>query len=60
MTTTYIIEAGDLIMGEYQGETPEQALDAYARDGGYADYAILVATVGGEAIARKKDDEATL
>lgn len=55
---TYTIEAGDLIMGDYEGESPEQALDAYARDAGYASYDKLVAEVGGTATATELADAA--
>jgi hypothetical protein len=34
-------------MGEYRGEDEEAALDAYARDAGYADFADLLENVPG-------------
>lgn len=45
---TYRIENTNsgLILGEYQGETKEQALDAMARDAGYKDYADFRTQVG--------------
>ncbi|MDN5938992.1 MAG: hypothetical protein L0H83_10060 [Salinisphaera sp.] len=52
--TTYIIEAGDLIMGEYEGDSPGKALDAYAQDAGYTSYQALVEQVGGNATATEK------
>lgn len=38
---TYRIEntISGVVLGEYAGDTPEQALDAMARDAGYSDYA---------------------
>ena len=43
---TYQIRTNDLDMdfGTYQGETPEAALDAMARDVGYTSYAEACAT----------------
>lgn len=35
-----------VIIGTYEGETPEQALDAMAQDQGYADYAELLIVTG--------------
>lgn len=37
-----------LVLGVYEGETREQALDAMARDAGYADYASVPAEAGSE------------
>ena len=41
MTKTYRIEntRSGIILGDYEAETKEAALDAMARDAGYADYA---------------------
>lgn len=45
--STYTIEANGTPMGEYTGETATDALNAYARDAGYADYAAAVEATGG-------------
>lgn len=46
--TTYRIESeAGVVLGDYDGADEAEALDAYARDAGYADYAEVQATVGG-------------
>ena len=45
--TTYEITANDVLMGEYKGINAEAALDAYARDAGYDDFAGLLEAVPG-------------
>ena len=45
--TTYEITANDVLMGEYKGATEGAALDSYARDAGYEDFADLLANVPG-------------
>ena len=52
------ISANDSDMGEYRADSAEQALDAYAIDAGYKDYADVVAQVGDGATARRIDIEA--
>lgn len=52
------ISANDSNMGEYSGETAGQALDAYARDAGYTDYAEVIAQFGDDATAIKIDTDA--
>ena len=47
MTKMYRIEAGDVVMGYWRADSEAEALDAFARDAGYADYAGVQATVGG-------------
>lgn len=52
--TTYRIESeAGIVMGIYEGADEAQALDAYARDAGYADYAEAQATVGGTVTVRE-------
>lgn len=53
--STYTIEANGTPMGEYTGDTATDALNTYARDAGYADYAAVVAEVGDDAIATEID-----
>lgn len=45
--TTYEITSNDVLMGEYKGATEGAALDSYARDAGYEDFADLMANVPG-------------
>ena len=52
--TTYEITANDVLMGEYKGISAEAALDAYARDAGYDDFAALLENVPGS--TRKEVD----
>ena len=44
---TYEITANDVLMGEYKGATEGAALDSYARDAGYEDFADILANVPG-------------
>ncbi len=37
-----------LVLGTYEGDTKQDALDAMARDAGYADYASIPAEAGTE------------
>jgi hypothetical protein len=37
-----------LVLGVYEGDTKEQALDAMARDAGYSSYAAIPEEVGSE------------
>ncbi len=55
---TFSISANDTDMGEYKADTAEQALDKYARDAGYKDYADAAAQVGDDATAREIDVDA--
>lgn len=52
------ISANDIAMGEFSGETEADALDAYARDAGYKDYADVVAQFGDDATAVQLDTDA--
>ena len=58
--STYRITANDTDMGEYQAESSAQALDCYAQDAGYKDYADVIAQFGDEATAtvihQRKED----
>ena len=47
MTKTFEITANDIFMGEYRVLNAEAALDAYARDAGYDDFAALIENVPG-------------
>lgn len=55
---TFNISANDTNFGEYNGATAAEALDAYARDAGYADYADVVKQFGDDAIATEIDTDA--
>lgn len=44
---TFEITANDVLMGEYKGVNAEAALDAYARDAGYEDFATLLENIPG-------------
>lgn len=48
---TYAIEANGTSMGDYQGGTAAEALDAYAQDAGYKNYADLAEQHGNDAWA---------
>lgn len=52
------ISANDTDMGEYSAENAEQALNEYARDAGYKDYADAVAQFGDDATAYEIDADA--
>ncbi|MDY0105321.1 MAG: DUF2525 domain-containing protein [Giesbergeria sp.] len=52
------ISANDTDMGEYRAEDASQALDAYAKEAGYADYADVVAQFGDDAEAFEIDTDA--
>jgi hypothetical protein len=41
----YSIEAGEIMMGVWEATTPDEALDLYAQDAGYRDYADLLVRV---------------
>ena len=47
MTKTFEIAANGTMMGEYKGADESAAIDAYARDAGYDDFADLLANVPG-------------
>lgn len=55
---TFLVVANGSMMGEYHAESAADALDAYARDASYADYADVVSQFGDEATARRIDDGA--
>lgn len=50
---TFSISANDTDMGEYTAASAAEALDKYARDAGYKDYADVVAQVGDDATAHE-------
>lgn len=52
---TFTIDANGTNMGEYSANSAAEALDAYAQDAGYTDYAAVVAQVGDDAIATQID-----
>ena len=45
MTKTFEIAANGNLVGEYKGVDENAAIDAYARDAGYNDFADLLANV---------------
>ena len=47
MTKTFQISANGNLMGEYAGETEQDAIDAYASDAGYENFADLLERVPG-------------
>ena len=47
MTKTFEITANDVLMGEYNGSSTEAALDAFARDAGYENFAGVLENVPG-------------
>ena len=49
------ISANDTDMGEYRGDSAEQALDRYAKEAGYASYEEVVKQFGDDAVAREID-----
>jgi hypothetical protein len=55
---TFTITANGTVFGDYEGRDESEALEAYAKDAGYADYADLVAQHG-EAEATAAADDAT-
>ena len=55
---TYAISAKDTDMGEYIADSAAAALDAYARDAGYTDYADVVAQFGDDATVVEIDTDA--
>jgi len=55
---TFSIDANGSDMGCYVADTAAQALDAYARDAGYSDYADAVAQFGDNATAIEIDTAA--
>lgn len=52
---TFQINANGTDMGEYTASTVAEALDKYARDAGYTDYADVVNQFGGDATAIEID-----
>ena len=48
---SFAVTANGQYMGTYQGESAEEALDAYAREAGYRDYAAALAVTGDDARA---------
>lgn len=51
----FSIRANDTDMGEYSEDTASEALDAYAMDAGYKDYADVVEHFGDDATAVQID-----
>lgn len=49
---TYMIEAGDVRMGEYRAESMAEALEKYADDAGFESYDDLVNRYGSASIYR--------
>ena len=47
MTKTFEIAANSNLMGEYKGADADAAIDSYARDAGYDDFADLLGRVEG-------------
>ena len=47
MRKTFEISANGTLMGDYKGDSSDAAIDAYARDAGYDDFADLLACVDG-------------
>ena len=56
MMKKWIIESGDVLMGVYEGDTREDALDAYARDAGYESFEAMQQQVPGVVRAYAYDD----
>jgi hypothetical protein len=52
----YTITANDCDMGIYQAESEAHALDLYAQNAGYTDYADVAAQFGDDAIATKTEE----
>jgi len=48
----WIVEAGDLVMGIYEGEDERGALDKYAQDAGYESFSDLQKQVPGDVRVR--------
>jgi len=58
--STFTIDANGSDMGCYVADTAAQALDAYARDAGYTDYADVVKQFGDDAEAIEIDTDGSL
>ena len=54
----FSIDANGTDAGEYHGETAAEALDVYAREAGYADYAEVIKEFGDDAVAIEINIEA--
>ena len=54
MTKTFQIYANGNLIGAYAGEDEQDALDAYASDAGYEDFADLLERVPGATIEEVK------